>query len=84
MNISCQAAGPNAGWLVPMVSFETLIPHPVKQAVEMTELMCDPLIWYVMVRDAEAGCFDLRVEKGNSRSLRDDRQKLRIERMEES
>jgi Protein of unknown function (DUF1203) len=37
------------------------------------EMMCDALIRYVMVRDAEAGCFDLRVEKGNRRYLRDDR-----------
>jgi hypothetical protein len=27
------------------------------------EMMCDPLIRYVLVRDAEAGCFDLRVER---------------------
>jgi Protein of unknown function (DUF1203) len=27
------------------------------------ETMCDPLIGYVMVRDAKAGCFDLRVER---------------------
>ena len=26
-------------------------------------MMLDPLIRYVMVRDAEAGCFDLRVER---------------------
>jgi hypothetical protein len=45
------------------------------QEATIQEMMCDPLIRYVMVRDAEAGCFDLRVEKGNGRSLRDDRQR---------
>ena len=27
------------------------------------EMMSDPLIRYVMVRDGKAGCFDLRVER---------------------
>ena len=43
------------------------------QEATIREMMCDPLIRYVMVRDAQAGCFDLRVEKDNSRSLRDDK-----------
>jgi hypothetical protein len=46
-------------------------------------MMCDPLIRYVMVRDAEAGCFDLRVERDNSGFLRGDEQKVRVERREE-
>jgi hypothetical protein len=67
------------------------------QEATIQEMMCDPLIRYVMVRDATAGCFDLRVEKDNSRSLRDDKQrkdnsrsptddkhKVRVERSEES
>ena len=67
------------------------------QEATIQEMMCDPLIRYVMVRDMEAGCFDLRVEKDdsrsvrddkqskdNSRSLRDDKQKVRVERLEES
>ena len=29
------------------------------------EMMRDPLIRYVMVRDAKAGCFDFRVERSN-------------------
>jgi hypothetical protein len=33
------------------------------QEAVIREMMCDPLIRYVMVRDAEAGCFDLRVER---------------------
>src|SRR5260370_39713346 len=45
------------------------------QEATIQKMMCDPLIRYVMVRDATAGCFDLRVEKDNSRSLRDDKQK---------
>ena len=67
------------------------------QEATIQKMMCDPLIRYVMVRDATAGCFDLRVEKDNSRSLRndkqrkdnsrslrDDREKVRVERLEES
>jgi hypothetical protein len=45
------------------------------QEATLEAMMCDPLIRYVMVRDATAGCFDLRVEKDNSRSLRDDKQR---------
>jgi hypothetical protein len=33
------------------------------QEATIEEMMCDPLIRYVMVRDAEAGCFDLRIER---------------------
>jgi hypothetical protein len=54
------------------------------QEATIQEMMCDPLIRYVMVRDATAGCFDLRVEKNNSRSLRDDKKEVRVERLEES
>jgi hypothetical protein len=46
-------------------------------------MMADPLVRYIMVRDGKAGCFDLRVEKDNSRSLRDDKQKVRVERRED-
>jgi hypothetical protein len=49
------------------------------QEATIQEMMCDPLIRYVMVRDAEAGCFDLR-QQG---FLRDDEQKVRVERGEE-
>jgi hypothetical protein len=45
------------------------------QEAMIGEMMCDALIRYVMVRDAEAGCFDLRVERDKSRSPRDDKQK---------
>jgi hypothetical protein len=45
------------------------------QEATLQKIMCDPLIRYVMVRDAQAGCFDHRVERDNSRSLRDDKQK---------
>ncbi|HEY1994488.1 MAG TPA: DUF1203 domain-containing protein [Edaphobacter sp.] len=38
------------------------------QEATIREMMCDPLIRYVMVRDAEAGCFDLRVERGQQTS----------------
>jgi hypothetical protein len=40
------------------------------QEETIQQMMCDPLIQYVMVRDAKAGCFDLRVERDNSRTLR--------------
>ena len=65
------------------------------QEATIQKMMCDPLIRYVMVRDATAGCFDFRVEKDNTRSLRDDKQrdnsrslwndkqKVRVERLEE-
>jgi hypothetical protein len=33
------------------------------QEATIQRMMCDPLIRYVMVRDATAGCFDLRVER---------------------
>ena len=33
------------------------------QEARIREMMLDPLIRYVMVRDAKAGCFDLRVER---------------------
>jgi hypothetical protein len=33
------------------------------QEATIQEMMSDPLIRYVMVRDAGAGCFDLRVER---------------------
>jgi Protein of unknown function (DUF1203) len=33
------------------------------QEPTIREMMSDPLIRYVMVRDAGAGCFDLRVER---------------------
>jgi hypothetical protein len=33
------------------------------QEATIQEIVCDPVIRYVMVRDAEAGCFDLRVER---------------------
>jgi hypothetical protein len=33
------------------------------QATAIGEMMADPLIRYVMVRDGQAGCFDLRVER---------------------
>jgi hypothetical protein len=33
------------------------------QAKAIEEMMTDPLIRYVMVRDGEEGCFDLRVER---------------------
>src|SRR6267154_5223096 len=33
------------------------------QEATLQEMMCDPLIRYVMLRDAKAGCFDLRVER---------------------
>jgi hypothetical protein len=62
------------------------------QAMEMTEcgiLMCDPLIRYVMVRDATAGCFDLRVERRQTAdpcgmTNKKDKAKKRVERGEES
>lgn len=34
------------------------------QEAAIEEMMSDPLISYVMVRDGKAGCFDLRVERG--------------------
>jgi hypothetical protein len=37
------------------------------QEATIQKMMCDPFIRYVMVRDATAGCFDLRVERDNSR-----------------
>jgi hypothetical protein len=37
------------------------------QAAVIEEMMCDPLVRYVMVRDAKAGCFDLLVERRSSR-----------------
>ena len=33
------------------------------QEETVREMMRDPLIQYVMVRDGDAGCFDLRVER---------------------
>jgi len=33
------------------------------QEATIREMMSDPLIEYVMVRDGKAGCFDLRVER---------------------
>ena len=33
------------------------------QEAAIQEMMRDPLIRYVMVRDGNAGCFDLRVER---------------------
>ena len=33
------------------------------QEARIQEMMRDPLIRYVMVRDGQAGCFDLRVER---------------------
>jgi hypothetical protein len=33
------------------------------QAEAIEEMMSDPLIRYVMVRDGQAGCFDLRVQR---------------------
>jgi hypothetical protein len=33
------------------------------QEATIQEMMSDPLIRYVMVRDGKAGCFDLRVER---------------------
>jgi len=33
------------------------------QEATIREMMSDPLIRYVMVRDGNAGCFDLRVER---------------------
>jgi len=40
---------------------ETVTDGSQETAIE--EMMADPLIRYVMVRDAKAGCFDLRVER---------------------
>jgi hypothetical protein len=37
------------------------------QEVIIKEMMCDPLVRYVMVRDGKAGCFDLRVERRSGR-----------------
>jgi hypothetical protein len=34
------------------------------QESALEEIMRDPLVRYVLVRDAEAGCFDFRVERG--------------------
>jgi hypothetical protein len=34
------------------------------QEVAIREMLSDPLISYVMVRDGKAGCFDLRIERG--------------------
>jgi hypothetical protein len=34
------------------------------QESALEEIMCDPLVRYVLVRDVEAGCFDFRVERG--------------------
>jgi hypothetical protein len=45
------------------------------QEATIQKMMCDHLIRYVIVRDAKAGCFDLRVERDNSMSLRDGKQK---------
>ena len=36
------------------------------QAAAIEAMMADPLIQYVMVRDGQAGCFDLRVERRES------------------
>jgi hypothetical protein len=36
------------------------------QEEAVREMMRDPLIRYVMVRDGQAGCFDLRVERRES------------------
>jgi hypothetical protein len=33
------------------------------QEATIQEMMRDPLVRYVMVRDGSAGCFDLRVER---------------------
>jgi hypothetical protein len=62
------------------------------QEATIEEMMCDPLIRYVMVRDAEAGCliFGLRrqqqipIRLRSGQALRDDKQKVRVERSEES
>ena len=56
---------------------ETVTNGSEEETIE--EMMCDPLIRYVMVRDAEAGYFDFRIERDNSRSLRDDKLKVRVE-----
>jgi hypothetical protein len=37
------------------------------QETAIEEMMRDPLVRYVMVRDAKAGCFDLRVERWEGR-----------------
>jgi hypothetical protein len=37
------------------------------QETVLEEMMRDPLVRYVMVRDAKAGCFDLRVERREGR-----------------
>jgi hypothetical protein len=37
------------------------------QEVIIEKMMRDPLVRYVMVRDAKAGCFDLRVERRSGR-----------------
>jgi Protein of unknown function (DUF1203) len=37
------------------------------QESAIEEMMRDPLVRYVMVRDAKAGCFDLRVERWEGR-----------------
>jgi hypothetical protein len=40
---------------------ETVTDGSQEETIE--EMMRDPLIQYVMVRDGKAGCFDLRVER---------------------
>jgi hypothetical protein len=42
----------------------TVMDGSQERAIE--EMMADPLIRYVMVRDGQAGCFDLRVERRES------------------
>jgi hypothetical protein len=45
-----------------MVRWRKKVTDGSQQAM-IEEMMSDPLIRYVMVRDGEAGCFDLRVER---------------------
>jgi hypothetical protein len=54
------------------------------QEATIWEMMCDPLIRYVMVRDAQAGCFDLRVERRQTADPCGMTNKKCDERLEES
>ena len=57
MTLEAYAHGPE------LVSFVRIDDEPVEAA--LARLLSDPAVDYVHVRNTEAGCFDLRVERGS-------------------
>jgi hypothetical protein len=50
-----------------MIRWRALVERDVSPETSMLEMMRDPLVRYVMVRDPNAGCYRMRVERGEGR-----------------